>query len=207
MKIKDLVPNKKNPRKISDDKLTQLKRAMIEFGDLSGIVYNRKTKRLVGGHQRTKHLDPEAEIVIKASWPKPTKVGTMAVGHVLLGGERFSYREVMWSENKEKAANIAANKNAGEWDMPQLKEWVEELDSDEFDMELTMFDIDEVEELLEASEPKKRDKKQTPQKKFVFIKCPNCEEVFEEGRFKVAKTPQSLRKAGKQPISSHAKDS
>lgn len=146
MKIKDLAPNPKNPRTVSDDKLKMLKKALAEFGDLSGIVYNKKSKQLVGGHQRTKLIDAETPIVVQKKYSKPTKVGTVAEGYVEIEGERFAYREVWWTSEKEMAANIAANKGAGLWDMPQLSEWMKELSSFDldFDMDLTMFDSEEL---------------------------------------------------------------
>ncbi len=149
MRTKDLTPNPKNPRKITDAKLQMLKRAMLEFGDLSGIVFNRKSGQLVGGHQRTTWMDPEAAVTIVKKYPKPTKAGTIAEGYLELNGEKFTYREVSWGKHREMAANIAANKGAGEWDMPGLTDWMKDLasfDADDFDMSLTMFDEDELEE-------------------------------------------------------------
>lgn len=148
MKISELAPNPKNPRTITDDKLTQLKKALLEFGDLSGVVYNRKTKQLVGGHQRTKLFDKETRVVITYQHLKPTKTGTLAEGYILLKGERFSYREVSWPKHREMAANLAANKGAGTWDLPQLGEWLKELSDFDvgIDLDLTMFDEDELKE-------------------------------------------------------------
>ncbi len=54
-----LEGNPKNPRRITDKKLDMLKKAVSEFGDLSGIVFNRTTGQLVGGHQRVKVLPAE----------------------------------------------------------------------------------------------------------------------------------------------------
>jgi hypothetical protein len=145
MNITDLKPNPKNPRKVSAKKLKQLERALAEFGDLSGIVFNRKTGQLVGGHQRTelfkKRKDAEVAILIKHK--KPTKAGTVAEGYVTIDGERFAYREVSWDIGKEKAANIAANKAAGEWDDKLLTGWFQDLQDLNFDLDLTMFDADE----------------------------------------------------------------
>lgn len=142
MKLAELTPNAKNPRKITPKKLAQLKKALAEFGDLSGIVFNRKTGQLVCGHQRIKSLS-DAEVHITETYKKPTKTGTVAEGHVLLGKEKFAYREVSWDIGKEKAANIAANKGAGEWDEDLLTDWMKDLDDLNFDLELTMFDEDE----------------------------------------------------------------
>lgn len=141
MEIKDLKPNPKNPRKITDKKLKALKKSMDEFGDLSGILFNKRTGQLIGGHQRKQILE---------------SVGAQSIdvredGHgfiTLNNGEVFSYRQVDWDENKEKAANIAANKGAGEWDMIQLGEWFKELDEMDFDLDLTMFDEEEREQFF-----------------------------------------------------------
>lgn len=149
MKLSDLALNPKNPRKITDEKLGQLKKALAAFGDLSGIVYNRRTKQLVGGHQRSKTLDPDSLIVITKKFDKPSKTGTTREGYLEVKGERFSFREVDWDVAREKAANIAANKGAGQWDLPQLNEWLKELSSFDldFDLSLTMFDDDELKEI------------------------------------------------------------
>lgn len=150
MKVQDLTHNPKNPRTITDEKLEQLKQALLEFGDLSGIVFNRKTKHLVGGHQRTKHFDEDSVVTITKKYPKPSKTGTVAEGYIDLFGERFSYREVSWPLFKERAANLAANKGAGEWDVPELQTWLKELGSFDADLDLsfTMFDSTEIAHLL-----------------------------------------------------------
>lgn len=152
MKIKDLKANPKNPRTISDEKLAMLKKAIAEFGDLSGIIFNRKTKRLVGGHQRTKNFPPDAAIEITTKFKKPTKVGTVALGYVLVNGERHNYREVEWDEIREKAANIAANKGAGEWDLSALSDWLKEIDEFGFDLSLTMFDTIETKGFMQMED-------------------------------------------------------
>jgi DNA modification methylase len=142
-KVSDLTPNPQNPRTITEAKLNALKAALHEFGDLGGFVYNRKSKKLVGGHQRARVFDPKTPIVIEKKYSKPTKVGTVAEGFIELKGERFKYREVEWDSAIEKAANIAANKGAGEWDNELLTDWFKDIDSLDFDLDLTMFDEDE----------------------------------------------------------------
>lgn len=144
MKLQDLKPNEKNPRTISPERLTMLKKSLDEFGDLSGIVNNTRFNRLVGGHQRHKLMPRDSEIVIEAKFPVPSKTGTTAEGYALVNGERFKYREVSWDEAKEKAANIAANKHGGEWDEPRLGEWLADLDALGYDMDLTGFDAAEL---------------------------------------------------------------
>lgn len=185
MKAKDLTPNERNPRKISEAKLSMLKAALIEFGDLGCIVFNRKTKRLVGGHQRVKTFDSGAQVVIEKKYSKPTKVGTVAEGYVVLNGERFKYREVLWDETREKAANIAANKAAGEFDPIGLSDMLAEIEDLSFDLDLTMFDADErAQYLLRDGDPNfgpgdESDQGQLDRKKPVT--CPNCAHEFIPG--------------------------
>jgi DNA modification methylase len=147
--VAKLLPNPKNPRTITPEKLAMLKKSLLEFGDLSGVVLNRKSRQLVGGHQRIQSLDKKAIVHVTKQYAKPTKTGTVAEGYIESQGERFSYREVNWSLVKEKAANIAANKGAGEWNTAQLSEWMKELKNTfDFDLDLTMFDEKERNELL-----------------------------------------------------------
>jgi DNA modification methylase len=125
-----------------------LKKALAKFGSLDGIIYNKKTKRLVCGHQRVGIFDPSTPVKITKQFDKPTKTGTVCVGTISVGTDLYPYREVWWDEKIEKAANIAANKGAGEWDKEQLGEWLQELSSFDanFDTDLTMFDTDELAE-------------------------------------------------------------
>lgn len=149
MKISALKPQPENPRTITPAKAAQLKKTLLEFGDLSGIVFNKKTQHLVGGHRRVENFSPAGDVVYTRKFKKPTRAGTVAEGYVTLSGERFSYREVSWPLAREKAANIAANKNAGEWNLPALGKWIKELGSFDvdFDLELTMFDAEEIAKL------------------------------------------------------------
>lgn len=136
----DLPANPKNPRRVTDAKLGALKRSLAEFGDLSGVVFNRRSGQLIGGHQRQRVLPAKAQVVVTERFAEPTAAGTVALGHVTVDGERFAYREVDFDPARERAANIAANKGAGEWDLEQLGEWFRELNDLEFDLDLTMFD-------------------------------------------------------------------
>lgn len=145
-KVSDLSPAPYNPRKISNQKLTRLKKALEEFGDLSGIVFNIRTGRLVGGHQRIKNLDPSWKITTKEH---TDQTGTVAIGYIETPRGLLTYREVDWPEKREKAANLAANKHGGEWDIPMLKEQLLELDTGELNLELTGFGQGELKDLID----------------------------------------------------------
>ena len=56
-------------------------------------------------------------------------------------------------ESQEKAANIALNKLSGEFDLPQLKDLIEELDTGEIDLDVIGFGADELAELMEQTKP------------------------------------------------------
>ncbi len=148
MQLKGLKKNPRNPRKITDEKLQAMRSSLIKYGDLSGIVYNVKTKTLVGGHQRSDTGLSEGEIEIVERYPKPTTQGTVAIGWVTIAGEKHKYREVDVDEIREKEMNLAANKHGGEWDFSILPEWLNELDSHNVEMDVVGWDDKELENIL-----------------------------------------------------------
>lgn len=132
-KISDLYGHEAeyNPRKTTPERLIKLERNLREFGDLSGIVFNRQTGNIVGGHQRQKVLDPEWEIIKTEA---NDETGTVALGYVQTPFGDFNYREVDWSQDKEIAANMVANDAAGEWDQQKKKSLLNELNDKKYDM-------------------------------------------------------------------------
>lgn len=131
--ISQLAANPKNPRTMSKHDAEALQNSIDLFGDLSGIVYNVQSKQLVGGHQRIetmKKIMPNAKIEMLEPYPlEKDDVGTVGIGFVLLGTKRYAYREVDWPADVEAAANIAANRIQGEFDIDLLAEmnyWLKE---------------------------------------------------------------------------------
>jgi DNA modification methylase len=94
--IDDLKPASYNPRKISKKAFEGLEASLKKFGDISGIVWNKRTGNLVAGHQRVAKL---------------RELGGQLVGGAvqIASGERFPVRVVDWSELQEMAANVEAN--------------------------------------------------------------------------------------------------
>jgi len=142
--VAGLKPSPKNPRKISDEELQLLGETMREFGDLSGIVVNLRSGRLVGGHQRVKNLDPAWKI---EKHHASDKTGTVALGHIITPFGRWNYREVEWPRSREYAANLAANKISGDWDEDKLAEILKGLDGTALS-ELTGFDQEEIDKII-----------------------------------------------------------
>lgn len=141
MKIKDLPemeiavqkinPSSYNPRKDlkpGDPEYERIKRSMETFGNAGGIVWNKKTGNLIGGHQRLKILLAD-------------------------GAKRVKVRVADVPVAKEKAMNIVLNKAMGEFDRRKLTGLLVELDESDLDIEETGFDADEIKELIaEADE-------------------------------------------------------
>jgi DNA modification methylase len=68
MPLDDLVPADYNPRTISEAALKGLSNSVDRFGLVEPVVWNKRTKRVVGGHQRLKVLrsrgDVETDVVV-----------------------------------------------------------------------------------------------------------------------------------------------
>lgn len=124
--IDELLSAQYNPRldlKSGDLDYEKLKKSIMEFDYVDPVVWNKRTGRVVGGHQRLKILKE-------------------------LGKKDIEVSVVDLSDDKEKALNLALNKIAGDWDLPKLKDLLEELDTGDFDIELTGFGLDEIEDLM-----------------------------------------------------------
>ena len=123
IKINPAVYNPRKDLKPGDTEYEKLKKSILEFDMVEPLVWNKRTGNLVGGHQRLKIL-------------KELNIENVEVSVVDL------------SEVKEKALNLALNKIQGEWDFPRLKDLLEELDTGDFDIEITGFDPKEIEDLM-----------------------------------------------------------
>ena len=116
-----------NPRRDlqpGDAEYTKLERSIDEFGLVEPLVWNARSGRLVGGHQRLKVLVARGESAVEVS-------------------------VVDLPPDKEKALNLALNKVSGAWDEARLAALLDGLTKlPDFDMALTGFDPPEVEDLL-----------------------------------------------------------
>jgi hypothetical protein len=106
---------------MSNEELEGLEASMKKFGDLSGFIYNIRTKVMLGGHQKKKLVKSGGKITITSKFDSPTEARTVAEGFVEVFGERYKYREVDADETWEKEAMIAANKHSGHWDGDLLR--------------------------------------------------------------------------------------
>lgn len=123
--INELLPADYNPRKelTPDDREYQKIKTSIEtFGYVDPIIIN-KDKTIIGGHQRLNVLRD-------------------------LGYTDIDVIEIDIDKTKEKALNVALNKISGEWDMQKLGSLLNELKTDNFDLDITGFDPDELDGIL-----------------------------------------------------------
>lgn len=128
--INELKANPKNPRRISKEDFAALQESIKRFGDMSCVVFNVRSQQLVGGHRRIdaiKANPDQTRVEIIERFTAPNSVGTIAEGKIWLGTESYKYREVDWDEGTEKAANIAANRIQGEFDLDLLAQMDYEL--------------------------------------------------------------------------------
>ncbi len=124
--IADIEPAAYNPRadlQPGDPDYERLAESLAEFGNVELLVWNERTGRLVGGHQRLKILVANGETEVDVS-------------------------VVDLPEEREKALNLALNKITGSWDDDKLAELLQELANGPEGLRLTGFDDQELMELI-----------------------------------------------------------
>lgn len=117
-----------NPRKIAPAELERLRASIRTFGVVRPIVVNRRSERIVGGHQTVKAAELE-------------------------GYRDLPVLYVDLDEHGERQLNLALNKISGEWDDEKLRDLLGTLQLEGADMPLTGFSDDELAKLLEQESP------------------------------------------------------
>lgn len=120
-------PYHNNPRKISNEQLSDLDTWLRELGDLSGIVHDLNSDEIIGGNQRARVFDlvqtNSAAITVTETFDPPTPQGTVGLGYISWNGERYGYRQVRWTPERAQQANVVANRAGGDWDWDILKDF------------------------------------------------------------------------------------
>ena len=114
-----------NPRRDlqpEDAEYQKLRRSIETFGYIEPIIWNERTGRVVGGHQRLKVLLEQ-------------------------GREDIEAVVVDLAEKDEKILNVLLNKVKGRWDIGKLADLLQQLD-ETGDMEVTGFENWELQSLL-----------------------------------------------------------
>ena len=119
-KIRDLERAYYNPRIAlmpGDAEYEALRRSISTYGMVSPIIWNERTGRVVGGHQRLTVLENEGETEVDVS-------------------------VVDLDETQEKQLNIALNKIEGDWDEQKLAELLADLGDDAWKTGFSQAEID-----------------------------------------------------------------
>jgi hypothetical protein len=131
MKLDELVPNEKNPRRISEAALTKLTSSIEQFGFAAPIIAQKGTNLVLAGHQRL----------------KAAKQAGLDTAPVLL---------VDMEDSEALAYTLADNRLAeeSEWDTPQLQAILAELQAADLDelVALSGFEERELDRIFAAAE-------------------------------------------------------
>ena len=124
VKISEIRPHPKNPRVHPDSAIEKLERSIKEFGWTNPILVSADGY-ILAGHARLKAAE---------------KAGIEEVPVIYLPLEGAKAEAYLIADNRLQ--------DETDWDMPKLKDLLQELDTGEFDLELTGFDMDEIEDLM-----------------------------------------------------------
>lgn len=127
-RIEDLERATYNPRvdlRPGDDEYDNLNHNIDRFGLVLPIVWNRRTNRVVGGHQRLTVLEN-------------------------MGVEEVDVSVVDLDEIREKQLNIALNKTGGAWGEAKLAVLLEELGEDAYETGFSQAEIEALENDIDS---------------------------------------------------------
>ena len=124
VKINELKPHPKNPRVHPDSAIDKLVRSIKEYGWTNPVLVSADGY-VLAGHARLKAAE---------------KAGIEEVPVIYLPLEGAKAEAYLIADNRLQ--------DETDWDLPKLKDLLQELDTGEFDLELTGFDMDEIEDLM-----------------------------------------------------------
>ena len=124
VKISELKPHPKNPRVHPDSAIEKLERSIKEYGWTNPVLVSADGY-VLAGHARLKAAE---------------KAGIEEVPVIYLPLEGAKAEAYLIADNRLQ--------DETDWDLPKLKDLLQELDTGEFDLELTGFDMDEIEDLM-----------------------------------------------------------
>jgi len=124
VKINELKPHPKNPRVHPDSAIDKLVRSIKEYGWTNPVLVSADGY-VLAGHARLKAAE---------------KAGISEVPVIYLPLEGAKAEAYLIADNRLQ--------DETDWDYEKLKDLLQELDTGEFDLELTGFDMDEIEELI-----------------------------------------------------------
>jgi len=151
--IKDIREDPRNARSHNDRNLATIKKSLEVYGQRKPIVVNH-------------------DGVIEAG-------NGLYRAAIALGWKEIAAVYVKDDEDYAKGYAVMDNQSAtlAEWDLPNLKDILQELDTGAFDMEATGFDESEIEKLMTQFNPVGADTQPRLDEK-AKVKCPECGHEF-----------------------------
>lgn len=140
--ISELKPHPKNPRVHPGSAIEKLERSIKEFGWTNPILVS-KDGYILAGHARLKAAE---------------KAGISEVPVIYLPLEGAKADAYLIADNKLQ--------DETDWDYEKLKDLLKELDTGEFDLELTGFGMDEIEDLMTQLHKPEEKKESKPKVEF-----------------------------------------
>lgn len=132
--INNIHPAEYNPRIMPQEEMKKLKTGLNTFGLVDPIIIDlTDDNTVIGGHQRLevlKEIDDEMELQL-----------------IRLGDIGLVIKETelkIKDKNDQKALNLALNKISGTWDYKKLDDVLLELSEENYNLELTGFDGEEL---------------------------------------------------------------
>ncbi len=142
VKINELKPHPKNPRVHPDSAIDKLVRSIKEYGWTNPVLVSADGY-VLAGHARLKAAE---------------KAGISEVPVIYLPLEGAKAEAYLIADNRLQ--------DETDWDLPKLKDLLQELDTGEFDIELTGFGMDEIEELMTQFHVPEEKKENKPKVEF-----------------------------------------
>ena len=113
MPIADLTPAPYNPRTISPEALSGLRASVERFGLVEPVVWNRRTQRVVGGHQRLRVLqqlgETETQVVVVDLDETEEKALNVALNSPAIAGEFTPEIHTLLAEIESQMPDLAAD--------------------------------------------------------------------------------------------------
>ena len=155
--VADLIPYARNARQHSDAQVAQIAASIREFGFLNPVIVDGDNG-IIAGHGR----------VMAARKLGMDSVPTVEASHL--------------TEAQKRAYILADNKLAlnAEWDEDLLRIELGDIDASGFDLELTGFELSEVENLTVGDIPESSSQEIDPDDYEMNTRCPRCGFEFDD---------------------------
>ncbi len=156
--VDELHPADWNPRFMPEGQREALRNSLSEFGAVEPAVVRPSDKLIIGGHQRV-------EAAVSLGWKDYPCV----------------FHEC--TDEEAKLLNIALNRISGAWEMDKLSDLLVELRDVGANLDVTGFESEEVEDLLDRLGDSEDGPSEfpSPDVESGLVSCPRCAYQFRPG--------------------------